>query len=375
MMSQTSPTLTLHGDLPVELYGLPLREWQGRAWRSAGAEVQEESADAAMVASAGWVLSKGLLLALVQQPGAALVERTAAGDAKLVAAHCTTDEQRRVALEALDAPSADEAALQAVGLTPQNAEELAGRYNHQLRKRETPYAIDLLSEGVPQAEKELFKSSYKGVTDFVTKYAWPVPARYVTKWCAKAKLTPNMVTTASLVLVILAFWFFWQGQFALGFISGWAMTFLDTVDGKLARTTMQSSEWGNVFDHGIDLIHPPFWYWAWYVGLQKLGYGAPWLDEALWVILVGYVLGRVIEGIFMRVHGFHIHVWKPMDSFMREITARRNPNTFIFMVMAIIGLPVLGFGLVAVWTIVCTLFHLVRLVQAGTQKKTSWLEA
>ena len=45
------------------------------------------------------------------------------------------------------------------------------------------------------------------------------------------------------------------------------MTFLDTVDGKLARVTITSTKLGNVFDHGIDLIHPPFWYLAWGMGL------------------------------------------------------------------------------------------------------------
>ena len=64
-----------------------------------------------------------------------------------------------------------------------------------------------------------------------------------------------------------ALYYFWLGEWALGFLTGWLMTFLDTVDGKLARTTMTYSWWGNIYDHGIDLIHPPFWYWAWFVGL------------------------------------------------------------------------------------------------------------
>ena len=45
------------------------------------------------------------------------------------------------------------------------------------------------------------------------------------------------------------------------------MTFLDTVDGKLARVTVTSTKLGNVFDHGIDLVHPPLWYLAWGIGL------------------------------------------------------------------------------------------------------------
>ena len=80
-------------------------------------------------------------------------------------------------------------------------------------------------------------------------------------------MTPNQVTAASLVLVVVAGVLFARGEFAWGLVAGWIMTFLDTVDGKLARVTITSTKLGNVFDHGIDLIHPPFWYFAWGMGL------------------------------------------------------------------------------------------------------------
>ena len=80
-------------------------------------------------------------------------------------------------------------------------------------------------------------------------------------------MTPNQVTSASLVLVIVAGVLFARGEFGWGLVAGWIMTFLDTVDGKLARVTITSTKLGNVFDHGIDLIHPPFWYLAWGMGL------------------------------------------------------------------------------------------------------------
>ena len=72
--------------------------------------------------------------------------------------------------------------------------------------------------------------------------------------------SPNQVTFAGLLLTIAAFYLFWTGQFGWGLVAAWIMTFLDTVDGKLARVTLTSSKIGNVFDHGIDLIHPPFWW-------------------------------------------------------------------------------------------------------------------
>ena len=150
---------------------------------------------------------------------------------------------------------------------------LGSSYNHALRKRAVPYALLLGDMPLRLIEWRMFKGAYKGVTDFVTKWLWPWPAVWVTRWCAAARISPNMVTAASFVLVLLALWLFALGYFELGLIAAWLMTFLDTVDGKLARVTLTSSKWGNVFDHGIDLIHPPFWYFGWYFGIAAAG---PW---------------------------------------------------------------------------------------------------
>ena len=114
-----------------------------------------------------------------------------------------------------------------------------------------------------------------------------------------------------------------------------------------------------------------------WVGLLATGAQHPYLFGALVVILVGYVLGRVAEGIFMRRFGFHIHVWRPVDAFMREITARRNPNLLIFMIATLFGAPEIGFLLIAVWTLICVPFHFIRLVQAElhTSPVVSFMDA
>ena len=121
----------------------------------------------------------------------------------------------------------------------------------------------------------------------------------------------------------------------------------DCVDGKLARCTGASSKWGNVFDHGIDLVHPPFWWWAWLHGLEA--YGRPlepiYSTMLLWAIVGGYVAQRLVEGIFMRRNGgMHIHVWRPIDSQFRLVTARRNPNMVLLVASLIAALPVRGYA-------------------------------
>ena len=169
---------------------------------------------------------------------------------------------------------------------------------------------------------------------------------------------------------------FWVGEFGWGLVAAWVMTFLDTVDGKLARVTLRSSPWGNVFDHGIDLIHPPFWWWAWFVGVQASGFDLPHPELLLAVIVGGYVAQRIEEGIFIRLFGMHMHAWRRFDSFFRLITARRNPNLLLLSAATLVGRPDIGLIAVGVWTALCLVVHAVQIVQGlGARRPlVSWLE-
>jgi phosphatidylglycerophosphate synthase len=251
----------------------------------------------------------------------------------------------------------------------------------ELRKRDRPFVLPLDPKDPGRVERAAYDASYKGVTDILTLYLWRKPAFYLTRWAAEAGLSPNTITSVGAALCLLAFLFFWQGQYWWGVLSGFIFMVLDTVDGKLARCTGASSKWGNILDHGIDLVHPPFWWWAWEHGLAA--YGRPfepvYATIVIWAIVGGYVAQRVIEGLFMRrFGGMHIHVWRPIDSKFRLITARRNPNMVILVAALLFGRPDSGLVLVAWWTIISLMFHAVRYAQASEQAGrgqpiTSWL--
>jgi len=140
---------------------------------------------------------------------------------------------------------------------------------------------------------------------------------------------------------------FYHGQYGWGLLAGWIMTFLDTVDGKLARVTVTSSRFGHYFDHLIDLIHPPIWYILWGIGLG-ISYpdSGQWLSPAIWGIMVGYVAGRFAEGLFkVRLGKFGIFCWRPVDSYFRLITGRRNPVSFCSRPAFFWGVPILALWL------------------------------
>ncbi len=263
-----------------------------------------------------------------------------------------------------------------------NPDEVARAISRKLRKVSPPYAIHVTPDNARNVEHHLFNESYKGVTDLVTKWVWPKPAEWVVRFCAQHGIRPNHVTTLSWVLAVAAGFLFFYGHFVLGLIFGWLMTFLDTVDGKLARVTVDASRFGHFFDHILDLFHPPFWYLAWGLGLasyQPLLLKFPVLDT-FWLLLAGYIGGRIAEGVFKEwVAGFSIFTWQVMDSLNRLITARRNPCLILLTLSLIIGRPDLGFEAVTLWTVVSTAFLWWRLLLAVYRKYhgeslRSWLD-
>lgn len=253
-------------------------------------------------------------------------------------------------------------------------------FESSLRRTDAPTLAPLREADRAALSNRLYGSAYKGVTDLVTKFWWPKPARRVVAWCAERHITPNMVTLTGLLLMLFAGWCFYEGAYLVGLLAGWIMTFLDTVDGKLARVTVKSSRVGHWLDHGMDLIHPPFWYWLWGLGLAVpptlWGFDA----HALYVwIFVGYIGGRVAEGLFHFLGNLSLFTWRPFDAYFRLITGRRNPSLILLTLFTLMGRPDWGFLAVVIWTVASTIVLVVRLLQglAVRQYKgeplTSWM--
>lgn len=249
-----------------------------------------------------------------------------------------------------------------------------------LKKRDKPYVLPITKDNRPSLESELFARSYKGVTDLVTKWLWPLPAFWAAHLCVRLGLRPNHVTLLSLMLTVLAGVAFWHAHYGIGLVMGWLMTFLDTVDGKLARITVTSSRLGDVLDHGLDIIHPPLWYMAWGLGLASASTQMPDLLMLFSWILVGYIGGRLCEGIFQFwIASFDIFIWRPLDSFNRLITARRNPNLILLTFGWLMGRPDIALWSVVTWHLLSTVFLAVRVIMGWRARRShgplrSWFE-
>lgn len=362
------------GDNAVPLWGLSATQRtkrialaQGHRW------LGSDLADAGLLVNAAFAFDPAWYRHLAASPGTMLTQRGVP-----VIAHVRSSGE---AVQIAAAMRTGTALAKDHGLSELAIEQGPLVEDKELRKRVTPFVDTLIPANIRALERASYFGAYKGVTDLLTKYLWPEWALVLTRIAARLAISPNQVTTLGLILCLLATYQFWHGQYWAGMASGLVFMVLDTVDGKLARCTITSSKWGNVFDHGIDLVHPPFWWWAWAEGLrywgQELERGQFFLLMAM--IVGGYVVQRLIEGIFMRRNGgMHIHVWQKIDSQFRLITARRNPNMVILFVATLAGRPDLGLIAIAWWTVLSCLFHLIRLIQSelartGSGSLRSWM--
>jgi phosphatidylglycerophosphate synthase len=370
------------GDSPVRIWGLPPAERIQRQLRSENIDIWRGGLEA-LPASETILLLRGdclydarVIRGLVRARQA-LLEVDVAGISLPVAAHVTADQALPVG-EWLRGGSPRVAPADVATVS---VEQLAQGFEADLRKADRPYVLPITAENCGALERLVFSGAYKGVTDLVTKWLWPRPAQWVTRWCVRMGITPNQVTAASLVLVIVAGALFARGEYGWGLLAGWIMTFFDTVDGKLARVTVTSTQLGNIFDHGIDLIHPPLWYIAWGVGLARDSAAmAGGILPALYVvILAGYIGGRLCEGAFQRwIAPLSIFTWRPFDSWFRLVVARRNPSMIMLTLSLVGGRPDLGLVAVAAWTVLSTVILLVRVLQGLRAKRRgeslrSWL--
>ena len=370
------------GDSPVRLWGLTPAERIDRQLRGEGIDLWRGDpgtlpANDTLLMLRGDCLYDGRVIRGLVEARHVLLEVDAGGRSIPAAAHVAMEQAPFVG----ELLSGRLPLVSVPGVATVTLEQLAQGFEAGLLKLDRPYVLPVTAENRVVLEQLTFSGAYKGVTDLVTKWLWPVPALWATRWCVRMRITPNQVTALSLVLVVVAGALFARGEFGWGLMAGWIMTFLDTVDGKLARVTVTSTKLGNIFDHGIDLIHPPFWYLAWGIGLAlnpDVVAGIP-LPLLYWVILIGYFGGRLCEGAFQRwIASFSIFTWRPVDSCFRLIAARRNPNMIMLTVSLAAGRPDLGLIAVAAWTALSTAILLTRLLQAVRTRRRrgtvrSWL--
>lgn len=151
----------------------------------------------------------------------------------------------------------------------------------------TPAEREQAREAVAAVDDEAvrLRTAVKSRDGFFTTYCISPYSRYLARWCARRGLTPNQVTTASLLTALIAAGCAATGSRA-GFIAaGFLLLFsfvLDCTDGQLARYSLQYSTMGAWLDATFDRAKE----YAYYAGLA-LGAARGGGHDDVWALALG----------------------------------------------------------------------------------------
>ncbi|GAT82948.1 transferase [Streptomyces sp. F-3] len=145
-------------------------------------------------------------------------------------------------------------------------------------RNETRQAVDAVDD-----EAIRLKSAVKARDGFFTTFFISPYSRYLARWCARRGLTPNQVTTASLLTALVAAGCAATGTRA-GFVAAGVLLIasfvLDCTDGQLARYSLQYSTLGAWLDATFDRAKE----YAYYAGLAL---GAARGGDDVWALALG----------------------------------------------------------------------------------------
>ncbi|MEU8826960.1 DUF5941 domain-containing protein [Streptomyces sp. NPDC048636] len=172
-------------------------------------------------------------------------------------------------------------ALATEGVTPHRPElgvlvaAVPGDAPERARTRDAVDAVD--------DERVRLRTAVKSRDGFFTTFCISPYSRYLARWCARRGLTPNQVTTASLLTALIAAACAATGT-RPGFISAGVLLIasfvLDCTDGQLARYSLQYSTLGAWLDATFDRAKE----YAYYAGLAL---GAARGGDDVWALALG----------------------------------------------------------------------------------------
>ncbi|MFF5447737.1 DUF5941 domain-containing protein [Streptomyces sp. NPDC012888] len=127
------------------------------------------------------------------------------------------------------------------------------------------------------------RGAVKSRDGFFTTFCISPYSRYIARWCARRGLTPNQVTTASLITALIAAGCAATGE-RWGYVTAGVLLIasfvLDCTDGQLARYSLQYSTMGAWLDATFDRAKE----YAFYAGLAL---GAARTGDDVWALALG----------------------------------------------------------------------------------------
>ena len=244
-------------------------------------------------------------------------------------------------------------------------------YIPDLRRTLRPYWVSARSaDDRGRAADMIMDSAQKGVLDLPARYLHPPAENLLARFLSRTFVTPNHVTFVTAITGFTATYLFATGWYGLGLVLALVTNVLDGVDGKLARIKLQTSPFGDVLDHTLDVSFEFSWYaalgWGLSGGVVRSGpFGA-----ALALIAV-MISTRGISGVYKLITGRQIHDHRAFDRAVRLVAGRRNIYVMLLLGGFLVGRVGAAFTLCLWWALGTLGVYVARTLLAWTTRRSA----
>ncbi len=214
------------------------------------------------------------------------------------------------------------------------------------------WARPTTEEAAVTATGKLIAAAQKGCLDWPARFLHPFPEDFLVRLLAPTRITPNMVTLGTGLIGVGAGVAFANGWMWLGLVLALITGPLDGVDGKLARTRVEFSKFGDL-EHLLDKVLE----YGWYLCIAGhfaavMGGALPWAIAAL-IILPAFV--EAVQGeFFRRMTGKQLDDAGPLERRIRLFAGRRNTFLWTWLPLAGMGLWFEGFVMLSIYSVATT---------------------
>jgi phosphatidylglycerophosphate synthase len=240
--------------------------------------------------------------------------------------------------------------------------DAAGRptYVMALRKHVRPVFFPAPAPGLVEvAERFPRDVAQNGVLDFPGFLDSPIEDWIVARLC-RTSIRPNQVTFVTMLIGLAVTALFATGHLWWGVALAYTIEVLDGVDGKLARTKVETTpagEWEHTIDYCIEL--------SWWTALAYHFHAAN-LRSASWLLLLlvgSDLIDRLAKRAVKKKVGRNLDDVSNFDRFVRCIGGRRNINIWILIAALALGNAADGFVLFCWWGAATAAAHVIRALQ------------
>ena len=216
------------------------------------------------------------------------------------------------------------------------------------RRRVVPlvWALPASAPEAAAATDAVIAAAQKGCLDWPARYLHPPIENALVRLLGPTPITPNMVTLFVAAISLAAGIAFATGWLWTGLVLALVSGPLDGVDGKLARSRLEFSRWGDL-EHLLDKIAEYGWYLALAGHFAVTRGEGPWALAALIVVVA---LAETLSGEFYRrFTGTQLDDAGPPERRFRLIGGRRNTYFWTLVPFAAAGAWYAGFIMIAVY--------------------------